>query len=62
VKLLLSVGDRLLEPHRHSQHDIMVVAKFMGHQRLETSRTYTVPTAEDRERAINSISGRDQAI
>jgi hypothetical protein len=41
----------------------MVVAEFMGHQRLETSHSSTLPTAEDRERAINSIhSGRDQAI
>jgi site-specific recombinase XerD len=34
------------------KHDIVVVAELMGHQRLETTRSYT---AEDRERAINSI-------
>jgi site-specific recombinase XerD len=37
------------------KHDIVVVAELMGHQRLETTRSYTLPTAEDRERAINSI-------
>ena len=37
------------------KHDIVVVAELMGRQRLETTRSYTLPTAEDRERAINSI-------
>lgn len=37
------------------KHDIVVVAELMGHQRLETTRSYTLPTAEDRERAVNSI-------
>jgi hypothetical protein len=30
-------------------------AELMGHQRLETTRSYTLPAAEDRERVINSI-------
>ena len=27
----------------------------MGHRRLETVRTYSLPTDEDRQRAINSL-------
>jgi hypothetical protein len=36
------------------KHDIVVVAELMGHQRLETTRSYTLPTTEDRERAITA--------
>jgi hypothetical protein len=45
------------------KHDIVVVAELMGHQRLETTRSYTLPTTEDRERAITaSPVTPDQAI
>lgn len=36
-------------------HDLVLVAELMGHRRLETTRGYSLPTAADRERAINSL-------
>jgi integrase/recombinase XerD len=36
-------------------HDLVLVAELMGHRRLETTRGYALPTAADRERAINSL-------
>lgn len=36
-------------------HDLVLVAELMGHARLETTRGYALPTAEDRQRAINSL-------
>jgi site-specific recombinase XerD len=36
-------------------HDLVLVADLLGHQRLETTRGYSLPTAEDRQRAINSL-------
>ena len=36
-------------------HDLVLGAELMGHRRLETVRTYSLPTDEDRQRAINSL-------
>lgn len=36
-------------------HDLVLVAELMGHARVETTRAYSLPTAEDRQRAINSL-------
>jgi integrase/recombinase XerC len=36
-------------------HDLVLVAELMGHARLETTRAYALPTAADRQRAINSL-------
>jgi len=36
-------------------HDLVLVAELMGHRRLETTRGYSLPSAADRERAINSL-------
>jgi len=35
--------------------DLVLVAEFMGHARIETTRAYSLPTDEDRQRAINSL-------
>ena len=36
-------------------HDLVLVAELMGHARIETTRSYSLPDAADRERAINSL-------
>ncbi|MGZ4664728.1 MAG: hypothetical protein ACXV5Q_06675 [Frankiaceae bacterium] len=36
-------------------YDLVLVAELMGHARVETTRSYSLPTADDRERAINSL-------
>jgi len=36
-------------------HDLVLVAELMGHARVETTRSYSLPTAEDRQRAIDSL-------
>lgn len=36
-------------------HDLVLVAELMGHARLESTRGYALPTAEDRLRAIDSL-------
>ena len=35
--------------------DLVLVAKLMGHTRLETTRAYTRPTAEDRAKALDLL-------
>ncbi len=37
-------------------HDLVLVAELMGHARVETTRGYALPTADqDRQRAINTL-------
>jgi hypothetical protein len=35
--------------------DLVLVAELMGHARIETTRSYALPTAEDRRKAINTL-------
>ena len=37
-------------------HDLVLVAEIGGHRRLETTRRYSLPTLEDKVRAMNSLS------
>jgi site-specific recombinase XerD len=36
-------------------NDLVLVAEIAGHRRLETTRRYSLPTAEDRERAMEGV-------
>lgn len=69
-KLIAELGkdarlDEALTPHilRHTfgtrmlrqGADVVLVAELMGHKRLDTTRRYTLPTAADREAAVNLL-------
>ena len=36
-------------------YDLVLVAELMGHARAETTRGYSLPTADDAKAAINSL-------
>jgi integrase/recombinase XerC len=36
-------------------HDLILVAELLGHARLDTVRTYSLPTDTDRQKAIDSL-------
>ena len=36
-------------------NDLVLVAEIAGHRRLETTRRYSLPTAADRERAMEGV-------
>jgi site-specific recombinase XerD len=36
-------------------HDLVLVAEIAGHKRLETTRRYSLPSAQDRENAMQSL-------
>jgi site-specific recombinase XerD len=36
-------------------HDLVLVAEIAGHRRLETTRRYSLPTAQDRQAAMESL-------
>ncbi len=36
-------------------HDLVLVAELAGHRRLETTRRYSLPSAADRELAMEGI-------
>jgi integrase/recombinase XerC len=68
-RLTRKVGQRAgiaLSPHvlRHtfvtrlvrSGADLVIVAELAGHRSLETTRRYSLPTAEDREAAVEAVS------
>ena len=36
-------------------NDLVLVAEIAGHKRLETTRRYSLPSLEDRERAMEGL-------
>lgn len=37
-------------------HDVVLVAELAGHRRLDTTRRYSLPSAADREAAVESLA------
>jgi hypothetical protein len=51
-------SDRTLRQHKslvRDGYDLVLVAELMGHARTETTRGYSLPTADDAQAAINSL-------
>jgi len=36
-------------------NDLIMVAELAGHQKLETTRRYTLPSAADQQRAVEDL-------
>lgn len=48
------VGRPLITSFRDG-YDLVLVAALMGHARTETTRGYSLPTADDAQAAVNSL-------
>jgi site-specific recombinase XerD len=65
VRLVAAAGGLQLSAHtlRHTcltglvrrGNDLVMVAELAGHQKLETTRRYTLPSAADRQRAVEDL-------
>ncbi len=65
VRMLASAAGLSLSAHtlRHTcltglvrrGNDLVMVAELAGHQKLETTRRYTLPSAADRQRAVEDL-------
>ena len=47
----ITSGTRLIR----GGYDLVLVAELMGHARTETTRGYSLPTADDAQATINSL-------